>query len=150
MDSSPLFFATSGPTKRRKHFFVCYFLNIAFVIFSILSQIQNGTSLRKKNLGLPRLEPHRKINAYTLYKFPKTQKNSTKNRPTRFQTLTFWSNLGFPKSWICSWIFQGFPTPWISHPMDFGFSGKAAGAADKNPLAERGVLRVLGVNGIQR
>ena len=36
MDSSPLFFATSGPTKRREHYFwllfsqycVCYFLNI--------------------------------------------------------------------------------------------------------------------------
>ena len=26
----------------------CYFLNIVFVIFTILSQIQNGTSLRKK------------------------------------------------------------------------------------------------------
>ena len=30
---------------------VCYFLNIVFAIFSILSQIQNGTSFRKINSG---------------------------------------------------------------------------------------------------
>ena len=47
----PPFFPDPGPAKRREHYFVCYFLNIVFVIFSILSQIQNGTSLRKINSG---------------------------------------------------------------------------------------------------
>jgi len=31
---------------------------------------------------------------------------------------------GFPKILDFFMDFQGFPTPWISHPMDFGFSGR--------------------------
>ena len=98
--------------------FVCYFLNIAFVIFSMLSQIPNGTSLRKSIPGLPRLEPHRKVNATTLYNFLKLLKLCEK-RPTCFQTLTFCRNLSFQKPWICPWIFQRFSMDFPPH----GFSG---------------------------
>ena len=103
--------------------FVCYFLNIVFVIFSILSQIQIADPFEKSIPGVPRLEPHRKVNATTLYKFLKLLKLYEK-LPTCVQTLTFCRNLGFQKPWICPWISHGFSPP----PRIFG---EAAGAADK-------------------
>ena len=104
--------------------FGCYILNIPFVIFSIFSQIQNGTSLRKKNSGSTTAGTASKIQYLNIIQIFKFSKKHCEKRPTCFQTLTFCRNLGFQKSWICPWIFQGFPTPWISHPMDFGFSGR--------------------------
>ena len=56
----------------------------------------------KKSIpGLFYLEPHRKVNATTLELFTTHFKNLKTKRPTRFQTLTFWWNLGFQKPGIC-------------------------------------------------
>ena len=121
MDGFPLFLATSGPTKRRKHYFwllfsqscVCYFLNIA--------SNPKRNFLSKKEFrdyhGWNRIEnPISKH--YTNFQ---NLKKHCEKRPTCFQTLTFGRNLSFQKSWICSWISKdfpphGFPTPWI---LDF-------------------------------
>ena len=106
--------------------FVCYFLNIVFVIFSILGLGRkiNGLVICSKNKlrdyhawnRIEKLMPKHYTNSQKLYKL-------CGKRPTCFQTLTFCRNLGFQKSWICQWIIHGFPTPWIF--------GEAAGAADK-------------------
>ena len=45
----PFFWRYLVPQNVGDIMFVCYFLNIAFVSFSICLQIQNGTSLRKIN-----------------------------------------------------------------------------------------------------
>ena len=113
--------------------FGCYFINIAFVIFSILSQIQIAIFPRKMIPGLPRLEPHRKVNATTLYKFSQTFKTLRKTA-NLFSNLDFLPKPEFPKTLDLSmdfpWIFHGFPTPWIF--------GEAAGAADKKPDQREG------------
>ena len=123
--------------------FGCYFLNIAFVIFSILRQIQNGTSFRKKNSGTTTAGTASKIQYLNIIQIFKISKKHCETRPTCFQTLTFWSNLGFQKSWICPWIFQGFPTPWISHPMDFGFSGRPRERPTKTKIGRQGRISRL-------
>ena len=101
--------------------FGCYFLNMVFVIFSILRQIQNGTSFRNMNSGTATAGTASKIQYLNIIQIFKISKKHCEKRPTCFQTLTFGRNLGFQKSWICPWISKdfpphGFPTPWI---LDF-------------------------------
>ena len=123
MVGSPFFFRDIWSHKTSDAFFL-------FVIFSILCLLFSQYCLKSKSPlpfeksipGLPHLEPHRKVNATTLYSFLKLLKLYEK-LPICFQTLTFCRNLSFQKPWICPWIFHGFPTPWIF--------GEAAGAADK-------------------
>ena len=102
----------------------CYFLNIVFVIFSILSQIQNGTSLRKNRdyHAWNRIEkwmPQHYANFLKLLNF-------TKNGQLVFKPWLL-PKSEFPKTLDLSMdfprIFHGFPTPWIFV--------EAAGAADK-------------------
>ena len=111
--------------------FGCYILNNAFVIFSILRQIQNGTSFRKKNSGTTTAGTASKIQYLNIIQIFKISKNIVKNdqlvfKPWLFGPIWVSKNPGFV---------HGFPR--ISHPMDFpphGFwiFGEAAGAADKN------------------
>jgi hypothetical protein len=79
--------------------------------------------------GLPRLEPHRKVNATTLYKFSQTFK-TLRNTANLFSNLDFLPKSEFPKTLDLSMdfpmIFHGLPTPWIF--------GEAAGAADKKTI----------------
>ena len=56
-------------------------------------------------------------------KIQKSQTNSKKTTNS-FSNLDFLVKSGFPKILVLLMDFQGFPTPWISHPMDFGFSGR--------------------------
>ena len=106
--------------------FVCYFLNIGLGP----TKSQCSRHFSKKSIpGLPRLEPHRKVNATTLYKFLKFLKLYEK-RPTCFQTLTFCRNLSFQKPWICQWIFQGFSMDFPPH----GFSGRPRERPAKNKI----------------
>ena len=98
MDGFPLFFATSGPTKRRKHYFCLLFSQYWVGV----EKSQCSRHFSKKSIpGLFYLEPHRKVNATTLELSATNFKNLKKNRPTRFQTLTFGRNLGFQKPGIC-------------------------------------------------
>ena len=93
MDSSPLFFATSGPTKRRKYYFCLLF-----------SQYWTGVEKNqcsrhfseKSNPGLFYLEPHRKVNATTLDFFAANFKNLKKKQTNPFSNLDFWQKSGFP------------------------------------------------------
>ena len=94
----PFLFATSGPTKRREHYFcllfsqycVCYF-------FQYCLKSKTELPFEKSIPGLPRLEPHRKVNATTWCKFLKLLKLYEK-RPTCFQTLTFcWTQSNIEK-----------------------------------------------------
>ena len=127
MDQFRIFFATSCPTKRREHDFcllcsqycVCYFLNFV--------SNPNRRSPSKKTIpGLPRLEPRRKVNATTLYRFSQTFETLRKTA-NLFSNLDFLPKSEFPKTLDLSMDFpmnfHGFPTPWIL--------GEAAGAADK-------------------
>ena len=112
MDGFRLFFATSGPEKRRKQYVCLLFSQYWVCYFSILSQFQDGTSIRKKQFRdyhawnrIEKLMPQHYTNFLKLLKLYAT-------RPTCFQTLIFCRNLSFQKPWICPWIFHGFPTPW--------------------------------------
>ena len=105
------------------------FLAVIFSIFRLLfsqywRQVPNALSFRKINSGSTTAGTASKIQYLNIIQIFKISKKHCEKRTTCFQTLTFGRNLGFQKSWICQWIFQGFPTPWISHPMDFGFSGR--------------------------
>ena len=134
MDSSPLFLATSGPTKRRKHYFCLLFSQY----WTWAEKSQWSRHLFEKSIpGLFYSKPPRKVSATELELRTTKLKKPKKNRPTCFQTLTFCRNLSFQKSWICPWIFQGFPTPWISHPMDFGFSGRPRERPTKTKIGRR-------------
>ena len=123
MDSSRLFFATSGPAKHRTHYFcllfsqycVCYFLNLVSNPNLPTSPKHQFREYHAWN-RIEKLMPQHCTNFLKLLKL-------YEKRPTCFQTLTFCRNLGFQKPWICPWISYGFPPP--------RFFGEAAGAADK-------------------
>ena len=116
MDGFRLCLATSGPTKRRKHYVcllfsqycVCYFLNI---VSNPNRRSPSKNQFRDYHAWnrIEKLMPQHYTNFLKLLKL-------YEKRPTCFQTLTFGRNLGFPKPWICPWIcpwiFHGFPTPW--------------------------------------
>ena len=98
LDSSHLFFTTSGPTKRRKHYFCLLFSQYWVGV----EQNQCSRHFSKKSIpGLFYLEPHRKVNATTLELFTTNFKNLKNNWPIRFQTLIFLWNLGFQQPGIC-------------------------------------------------
>ena len=95
---------------------------VVFVIFSILCLLFSQYCLTSKSPlpfeksipGLPRLEPHRKVNATTLYKFPQTFKTLRKTA-NLFSNLDFLPKSGFPKTLDFPMIVQGFlmgTTPW--------------------------------------
>ena len=128
MDGFRLFFATSGPTKRRTHYFcllfsqycVCYFLNIVSNPnrrFPSKNQFRDYHAWNRIEELMP---PH-----YT--KFLELLKLCEK-LPTCFQTLTFCRNLNLQNLGFV----HGFPKdfPWISHPMDFR-GGRGSGRQKK-------------------
>ena len=121
MDSSPLFLATSGPTKRRKHYFCLLFSQY----WTWAEKSQWSRHLFEKSIpGLFYSKPPRKVSATEL-ELRTTKLKKPKNKPTNlFSNLDFLSKSEFPKILDLFMDFQGFPTPWISHPMDFGFSGR--------------------------
>ena len=120
MNSSPLFFATSGPTKRRKHYLCLLFSQY----WTWAEKCQWSRHLFDKSIpGLPRLEPHRKVNATTLEQNPQTFKTLRKTA-NLFSNLDFSPKYGFPKTLDLSMDF-----PWISPPPRI--FGEAARAADK-------------------
>ena len=140
MDGFRLFFATFGRTNRRKHYFCLLF----FQYWTWAKKNQWSRHLFEKSIpGLFYSKPPRKVSATELELRPQNLKNRKINRPTCFQTLTFCRNLSFQKSWICPWIFQGFPTPWISHPMDFGFSGRPRERPTKTKIGRQGRISRL-------
>ena len=114
--------------------FGCYFLNIAFVIFSILRQIQNGTSFRKINSGSTAPGTASKIQYLNIIQIFKFSKNIVKNdqlvfKPWLFGPIWVSKNPGFV---------HGFPR--ISHPMDFpphGFSGRPRERPTKTKIGRK-------------
>ena len=120
MDSSALFFATSGPTKRREHYFCLLFSQYCL-------KSKSPLPFEKTIPGLPRLEPHRKVNATTLYKFSQTFK-TLRNTANLFSNLDFLQKSEFPKTLDLSMDFQ-------KKSMDFpphGFSGRPRERPTKN------------------
>ena len=123
--------------------FGCYILNIPFVIFSILVSGPKHTFLSKKEF--------REYHGWNRIEIPISKHYTNfqildfvcEKLPTCFQTLTFCRNQSFQKPWICPWIFQGFPTPWISHPMDFGFSGRPRERPTKTKIGRQGRISRL-------
>ena len=138
----PFFWRHMVPQNVGNIICVCYFLNIVFDIFSIFLEIQISALLRKINSGTTTPGTASKSSCHNFGKNHKLLKLYEK-RPTCFQTLTFGRNLGFQKSWICPWIFQGFPTPWISHPLDFGFSGRPRERPTKTKIGRQGRISRL-------
>ena len=85
---------------------VCYVLNLG--LGPTKSQWSRHFS-EKSNPGLPRLEPHRKVNATTLYKFSQTFK-TLRNTANLFSNLDFLPKSRFPKTLDLS---MDFPPPTI-------------------------------------
>ena len=128
MDSSPLFFATSGPTKRRKHYFWLLFSQY----WTWAEKNQWSRHLFEKSIpGLFYSKPPRKVSATELELRPQNLKN--RQKPTNlFSNLDFLSKSEFPKILDLSMDF-----PRISHPMDFpphGFSGRPRERRTKNKI----------------
>ena len=120
MDGFRLCFATSGPTKRRKHYFCLLFSQYCL-------KSKSPLPFEKSIPGLPRLEPHRKVNATTLYKFSQTFKTLRKTA-NLFSNLDFLPKSGFPKTLDLSMdfprIFHGGRRP----TKNVGGCGGGAGA----------------------
>ena len=114
MDGFRLFFATSGPAKRRKHYCwllfsqycVCYFLNI---VSNPNRRSPSKNQFRDYHAWnrIEKLMPQHCTNFLKLLKL-------YEKLPTCFQTLTFCRNLSFQKPWISNGFSKDFP--WISHP----------------------------------
>ena len=112
MDSSPLFFATSGLTKPQKHYFL-----LIFSIFPWAQQKVNDLLTSPNNLfrdyhtwnRIEQLMPQHWNFA------PQTLRTLQKNA-NLFSNLDFLPTSGFPKTLDLSMdspmIFHGFPTPW--------------------------------------
>ena len=99
----------------------CYFLNIVFAIFSILRQIQNGTSFRKINSGSTAPGTASKIQYLNIIQIFKLSKNIVKNdqlvfKPWLFDEIRVSKNPGFVHGFSKDFPPHGFPTPWI---LDF-------------------------------
>ena len=113
MDSSPpLFFATSGPTKRRTHYFCLLFSQY----WAGVEQINVlGTSPRNQFRDYHTWNRIEKLMPRLWNFSPRTLK--TLNQKTNsFSNLDFWQKSGFPKTLDLSMdfprSFHGFPTPW--------------------------------------
>ena len=125
MDGFPLFLATSGPTKRRKHYVcllfsqycVCYFLNI---VSNPNRRSPSKNQFRDYHAWnrIEKLMPQHCTNCLKLLKL-------YEKLPTCFQTLTFCRNLGFQKPWIC---------PWIPHGSSMDFRGGRGSGRQKPRL----------------
>ena len=97
MDSSPLFLATSGPTKRRKHYCwllfyqycVCYFLNI-------VSNPKRNFPAKNRFRDYHAWNRIEKLVPLNCKKNQKSQKNSKKTTNS-FSNLDFLVKSGFPK-----------------------------------------------------
>ena len=110
-DSSPFFFATSGPTKPRKHLFSFYFLNIGPG-----SKKKKWSPHFSKQLipGLFYLEPHRKVSATELYLF--TKNDQTAFKPWLFDEIWVSKTPGFvPGSPPGGLYFQKWPPKKLKH-----------------------------------
>ena len=113
----PLFLATSGPAKRRKH-------DVCLLFSQYCLKFKTPLPFEKSNPGLPRQEPHRKVNATTLYTFSQTFKTLRKTA-NLFANLDFLPKSRFPKTLDLSMDF-----PWISPPHEF--SGRPRERPTKN------------------
>ena len=115
-----------------------------FVRFSILNS--GGSSPHFSNqsvLGLFYSKPPRTVSATEL-ELRTTKLKKPKNKPTNlFSNLDFLSKSEFPKILDLFMDFQGFPTPWISHPMDFGFSGRPRERPTKTKIGRQGRISRL-------
>ena len=76
LDGFRLFFTTSGPTKRREHYF-CLLFSQYWV--GVEQQSMFSALLQEIFPGLFYLEPHRKVNATTLELFTTNFKNLKQN-----------------------------------------------------------------------
>ena len=140
MDSSPFFSRHLVEQNIPNLIFGCYFLNIVFVIFSILRQIQNGTSFRKKNSGTTTAGTASKIQYLNIIQIFKISKKTTKTTNS-FSNLDLLVKSEFPKTLDLSMDF-----PRISHPMDFpphGFSGRPRERPTKNKIGRQGRISRL-------
>ena len=132
MDSSPLLLATSGPAKRRKHYFCLSFSQY----WTWAEKSQWSRHLFEKSIpGLFYSKPPRKVSATEL-ELRTTQLNKPKkNRPTCFQTLTCLVQSGvhppgFPKDFL--WISQGFPMDFPPPSLNFR-GGRGSGRQISRP-----------------
>ena len=127
MDGFRLCFATSGPTKRRKHYLcllfsqycVCYFLNI-------VSNPNLPTSPKNQFRDYHAWNRIEKLMPQHWQNFPQTFKTLRKTT-NLFSNLDFSPKSGFPKTLDLSMDF-----PWISHPPPHEFSGRPRERPTKN------------------
>ena len=98
----PLFFATSGLTKRRKHYFVCYFLNIGLgskKVNDLLTSPKNQFRDYFIRNRIEKLMPQ-------LWNFPPQTLKISKKTTNPFSNLDFFVKSGFPQ----------IDFPWIVFP----------------------------------
>ena len=144
MDGFRLFLATSGPTKRRKHYLCLLFSQY----WTWAEKSQWSRHLFEKSIpGLFYSKPPRKVSATEL-ELRTTKLKKTKKKPTNlFSNLDFLSKSEFPKILDLSMDF-----PRISHPMDFpphGFSGRPRERPTKNKIGRQGRISFCGPIGVQ-
>ena len=116
MDSSSLFWATSGPAKRRKHYFCLLFSQYCVCDFLNIVSNPNRRSPSKNQFrdyhAWNRIE---KLMPQIWRKFPQTF-NTLQKTTNLFSNLDFWPKSGFPKTLDLPMdfprIFHGFPPPW--------------------------------------
>ena len=109
MDSSPLFFATSGPTKRRKHY--CCLLFSQYWTWSNKKTNVLGTSPRNQFRDYHTWNRIEKLMPQ-LWNFSPQTLNTLQKTANLFSNLDCLPKSGFPKTLDLSMDF-----PWISHPM---------------------------------
>ena len=135
----PFFWRHLVPQNVGNIIFGCYFLNIGLGPKKV-----NGLAICSKNQFRDyfirnRLEKLVPLN----WNFaPHNLKN--RKKPTNlFSNLDFLPKSEFPKILDLFMDFQGFPTPWISHPMDFGFSGRPRERPTKTKIGRQGRISRL-------
>ena len=111
-----VFFRDIWSHKTSKTLFLVVMFSISCLLFSQYFSKSKSPHFSEKSIpGLPRLEPHRKVNATTLYKFSQTFKTLRKTA-NLFLNLDFLQKSEFPKTLDLSLDFprivHGFPTPW--------------------------------------
>ena len=127
MDGFPLFFAASGPTKRREHYFCLLFSQYCVGVEQINVLLTSPSNQFRDYHTWNRIEKlmpqHWNFAPQTLKKLQKTT--------NLFSNLDFLPKSGFPKTLDLSMDF-----PWISHPMaglsrltNFYLKSQAAGVS---------------------
>ena len=136
----PPFFRDIWSRKTSETFCLLVMFSIVCLFSQYCLKSKSPLPFKKPIPGLPRLEPHRKVDATTLYKFSRFFKTLRKTS-NLFSNLDFLPKSEFPNTLDSSMDFQR-----ISHPMDFPpheFSGRPRERPTKTKIGRQGRISRL-------